>query len=88
MEILNNHVGEIAMRKFSHQLNMIKWLLASLIFDAIWPLNNKLQTNEIPTRKFSHQPKMNKWVFHQTVKNKFYTDENIISKSITNLLVD
>ena len=31
--------------------------------------------DEIPTRKFSHQPKMNKWVFHQTVKNKFYTDE-------------
>ncbi len=37
--------------------------------------------HEIPMRIFSHQPKMNIWVFHQTIKNKIYTDETLMSES-------
>ena len=56
-------------------------VLASLIFDSIWHLKNKIKTHEIPMRKCSHQPKMNMWEFHQTIKNKFYTDETATRKS-------
>jgi hypothetical protein len=37
---------EIPMRKFSHQPKMNMWVLASPIFDSIWPLENKIYTNE------------------------------------------
>ena len=41
---------------------------------------------EIPTRIFSYQPKMNIWVFHQTIKNKIYSDE-IRAISLTGLSI-
>jgi len=32
--------------KSQTEMNIPPWLLASLIFDSIWPLKNKLYTNE------------------------------------------
>ena len=45
--VINLVLNEKVMIRISPtELNLSSWLLASLIYDSIWPLKNKLYTNE------------------------------------------
>jgi len=59
------------MSKYSHQPKMIMWVLASLIFDSMRPLKDKILTHEIDmTCQSSREMIITSWRFHLAIEKQ------------------